>query len=117
MKMFNRQNRKNTNMGLTPLMIQQGASVGTFIATTVKTKPLALIAIFTISDLGIKTIFKKSGKVIKNNIGFAVGVFATTILTGPFLIEWGESAYYYINDKIVDLSDNFFSFTSAIGGA
>lgn len=115
MKMFNRQNRKNTNMGLTPLMIQQGASVGTFIATTVKTKPLALIAIFTISDLGIKTIFKKSGKVINNNIGFGLWVFATTILTGPFLIEWGESAYYYINDKIVDLSDNFFSFTSAIG--
>ena len=117
MKMFNRQNRKNKNMGLTPMMIKQGASVGTFIATTIKTKPLALIAIFTISNLGIKTIFRRGGRTIKNNMGFAVGVFATTVLTGPFLIEWGESAYYFINDKIVDLSDTFFSFTSAIGGA
>lgn len=115
MKMFNRQNRKNTNMGITPLMIQQGASVGTFIATTIKTKPLALIAIFTISDLGIKTILKQSGKTIKNNIGFALGVLATTLITGPFIISWSESAYYYVNDKIVDLSDNFFSFTSALG--
>ena len=79
MKMFNRQNRKNTNMSITPLMIQQGASVGTFIATTIKTKPLALIAIFTISDLGIKTILKQGGKTVKNNIGFALGVLATTL--------------------------------------
>ena len=115
MKMFNRQNRKNKNMGLTPMMIKQGASVGTFIATTIKTKPLALIAIFTISNLGIKTIFRRGGRTIKNNMGFAVGVLATTIITGPFLIEWGESTYYYINDKIVDLSDSFFNFTSALG--
>ena len=97
-----------TSMALIPLAIQQGMSFTSFVALTLKTNPLGMLAIFTITDLGIRNYLKRNQKIIRSNL-------ATTLITGPYLIEWGQSAYYYLNDKIVDLSDDFFNYTSALG--
>ena len=104
-----------TSMALIPLAIQQGMSFTSFVALTLKTNPLGMLAIFTITDLGIRNYLKRNQKIIRSNMVIALGTLATTLITGPYLIEWGRSAYYYLNDKIVDLSDDFFNYTSALG--
>ena len=115
MKIFNRQKGENNIMSFVPVMIQQGGTVSSFIITTIKTKPLGMIVLFTIADFGFKGWLKAKGKKISKNWTYAGGVLVATLITGPFIIEWGESAFHYVNDKIVDLSDDFFNFTSALG--
>lgn len=113
--MFNRQNYKISIMGLVPTMIQQGGTISSFIITTLQTKPLGMMVVFTIADLGLKRVFKDRGINVKSNIGFGLTVLLGTLITGPFLIEWGESAYNYLNDKVIDITDDFFNYTSALG--
>jgi hypothetical protein len=115
MKIFNRQKGEKNIMGLVPLMIQQGGTVSSFIITTMKTKPLGMIVLFTIADFGLKGWLTAKGKKMSQNWTYAGGVLLATIITGPFIIEWAESSFNYVNDKIVDLSDDFFNFTSALG--
>jgi hypothetical protein len=113
--MFNYQNILTTIMSLIPSAIQQGASIGSFIITTLQTKPLALMSIFVISDWGLNRWWKTDRTRLRNNVGFAIGVLTATIVTGPFIIYWGEGVFHYINDKIVDITDDFFNYTSALG--
>jgi len=113
--MFNRQNAKITIMGLVPTMIQQGGTISSFIISTMQTKPLGLMVVFTVFDLGSKRLFPNMKVNTKNSIGFGLAVLATTLITGPFLIEWAESTYNFINDKIIDITDDFFNYTSALG--
>ena len=114
--MFNYQNISTTIMSLIPLTIQQGATIGSFIINTLQTKPLAVMSIFVITDWGLNRWWKTDRNKLGNNIGFAIGVLTATILTGPFIIYWGEGVFHYINDKLIDITDDFFTYTSAFGG-
>ena len=101
-------------MPLIPLSIQQGATIPTFILTTFKTKPLGVLIIFTIADWAGKKINKNKHETTKN-MKFFIGVVGATILTGPFIIYWSEEIFHYINDKMVNITDDFFNYTSALG--
>ncbi len=102
-------------MALIPMAIKQGMSATSFIIMTLKTNPLGMLGVFTVADMGIRKYYSKNKIAIKNNFAIAMGALATTLITGPFLIEWSKNIYYYINDKIVDVSDDFFNYTSALG--
>ena len=109
------QKHKMRNMPLIPMAIQQGMSATSFIIMTLKTNPLGMLGVFTVADMVIRKYYSQNKIAIKNNFTIAMGALATTLITGPFLIEWSKSIYYYINDKIVDISDDFFNYSSALG--
>jgi hypothetical protein len=101
-------------MPIIPTSIQQGASISSFIITTLKTKPLGVIIIFTIADWSGKKLSKTKNQTTQN-MKFFMGALAATILTGPFIIYWSEGIYNYINDKMINLTDDFFNYTTALG--
>ena len=72
------------------------------------------MVIFTIADWGGKKI-NKSKNQTSRNMKFFIGALGATILTGPFIIYWSEGIYHYINDKMVNMTDDFFNYTSALG--
>ena len=101
-------------MPLIPLSIQQGATISSFILTTIQTKPLGVLIIFTIADWAGKKINKNKQETTKN-MKFFVGAVVATILTGPFIIYWSEEIFHYINDRMINITDDFFNYTSVVG--
>jgi len=95
--------------------MQKGMSLTSFLVLTIKTNPLGMAALFTITDIGVRAYLKKNGKMIKSNLVILIGSFVATLVTGPLLLYWTKELYYKLNDKLGDLTEDFFNYTSALG--
>jgi hypothetical protein len=74
-----------------------------------------MIAIFTVSDMGIKKWLKRKGGSIKGQLEITFYALTVTLLTGPYLIDWITHSYHYLNEKMGEFTDDFFNYTSALG--
>jgi len=110
---LNRRNDISLIMPLIPTLISEGGMTATeFIIYGLKTHPIGIVAIFTISQ-GIFTDLSKRGyRILQNRVNFAIITIGTTLILGPFLIDWTTALYEWTKDRVGDLSDDVMHYLS-----
>jgi hypothetical protein len=110
---LNRRNHISLIMPLIPTLISEGGMTATqFIIYGLKTHPIGIVAIFTITQGLFTDLSKKGYRILQNRLNFAIITIGTTFILGPFLIDWTTALYEWTKDRVGDLSDDVMHYLS-----
>lgn len=110
---LNRRNHIPLIMPLIPTLISEGGMTATqFIIYGLKTHPIGIVAIFTITQGIFTDLSKKGYRILQNRVNFAIITIGTTFILGPFLIDWTTALYEWTKDRVGDLSDDVMHYLS-----
>jgi len=110
---LNRRNHISLIMPLIPTLISEGGMTATqFIIYGLKTHPIGIVAIFTITQGIFTDLSKKGYRILQNRLNFAIITIGTTFILGPFLIDWTTALYEWTKDRVGDLSDDVMHYLS-----